>query len=163
MTRSAARIELLPETGWTPVAPLSGLGPIRSFVSGDAVGDRIQIAYFQREGDQALVAKVWFGPGAEGPPGHAHGGSVAAVLDEAMGGVAWMAGLCVVAKTLRVEFRAMVPLERVVTVEAAVVATDGRRVHAAATMCDVGLATLAEASGLFVKVRPERLRLAPAP
>ena len=48
------------------------------------------IHYFRTGPDRSLRAKVLFGPGTQGPPGHAHGGSMAAVLDEAMGGAAWM-------------------------------------------------------------------------
>ena len=44
------------------------------------------------------------GPPIEGPPGHAHGGSMAAVLDEAMGAAAWMEGHLVVAVRLATSF-----------------------------------------------------------
>ena len=57
---------IAPEDGWTPVEPLCALGPTRSFVSGDPASERIRIAYFRRGADGALVAKVWFGPDAEG-------------------------------------------------------------------------------------------------
>lgn len=86
----------------------SGIDP--SFVSGDPFGNRIRVRYFKRERDGALVGKVWFGPGAEGPPGHAHGGSMAAVLDEALGAAAWMSGHPVVAAKLVTVFRRMLPL-----------------------------------------------------
>src|SRR5580704_3915829 len=106
-----------PEIGWTPVETLRALGRINSFVSGDTSG-RIRIAFFQREADQVLVAKVWLGPDVEGPPGHAQSSSIAAVLDETMSiAAAQAAGHCVVAKTLRVRFWEMVPLGVVVAVE----------------------------------------------
>jgi acyl-coenzyme A thioesterase PaaI-like protein len=156
---SGTTMILEPEAGWTPVSPLSALGPIRSFLSGDATGARIQVSYFRRDRDRALLAKVWFGPGAEGPPGHAHGGSIAAVLDEAMGAAAWMVGIPVLARSIRVQFRTMVPLEHVVTVEAAVRAAYAHRVHANAMMYNSSGVPFAEASGLFVEVKPERLGL----
>jgi len=59
-----------PEEGWTPIEPLVSVGTGRSFVSGDPEGDRLRVRYFRRARDGALVGRVWFGPGAEGPPGH---------------------------------------------------------------------------------------------
>ena len=40
-----------------------------------------------------------------GPPGHVHGGAMAAALDEAMGAVCWMNGHPVVAATISREIR----------------------------------------------------------
>ena len=55
------------EAGWLATDPLFQVGSIRSFISGDPFGKRIRVRYFKRERDGALVGKVWFGPGAEGP------------------------------------------------------------------------------------------------
>ncbi len=107
-----------PEEGWTPIEPLVSVGTGRSFVSGDPEGDRLRVRYFRRARDGALVGRVWFGPGAEGPPGHAHGGSMAAVLDEAMGAAAWMAGHTVVAARVTINLRSMLSLESEVLLEA---------------------------------------------
>lgn len=76
---------------WEPIDPFRAISrPF--FVSGDADDDRLRVAYFRRNEDDALLATVWFGSKAEGPPHHAHGGSIAAVLDEAMGASAWICG-----------------------------------------------------------------------
>src|SRR5688572_18388978 len=97
-----------PETGWTPVHPFPRMPTQDSFVSGASADGRLRVAYFRRDRDDRLVGKAWFGPGAVGPPGHAHGGSVAAALDEAMGAAAWWAGYPSVAARLTVDFRRMV-------------------------------------------------------
>ena len=89
---TSGTMESTSEVGWTPIDPLGSVGTGRSFVSGEPDGDRLRVCYYRRDRDGALVGKIWFGPGAEGPPGHAHGGSMAAVLDEAMGAGAWLAG-----------------------------------------------------------------------
>jgi acyl-coenzyme A thioesterase PaaI-like protein len=149
---------LAPEVGWTSVVSLGGLAPIRSLVSGDEASDRIRIAYFRRERDGTLVGKVWFGPGVEGPPGHAQGGSIAAVLDEAMGAAARMIGHRAIASTLRLRFRLKVPLQRVMTLEASIRAAHGPRLHVNAKVCDDTGAPFAEGSGLFVRLPPERDR-----
>jgi hypothetical protein len=69
--------ELAPEPGWVPCPDVGVYRTEHNFVSGDPDGQRIRIAYWQREKDQAYVGKVWFGINAEGPPLSAHGGSVA--------------------------------------------------------------------------------------
>ena len=79
------------------IFPQSGEGyiPFRmdmynhSFVSSDKKSESLQVKYYLRKSDNHVIAYAWFGPKAEGPPNYAHGGSIAAVLDEAMGAVPW--------------------------------------------------------------------------
>lgn len=136
-------------SGSVPCDPFPSLKPLRSFLDSGDAPDRVRVAYFRRGGEPTLLGRVWFGPGAEGPPGHAHGGSVAAVLDEALGASAWLAGHQVVVARLVVDFRAMVPLGTDATVEASVVAVDGRKVTCRARLTD-GATLLAEAEALCV-------------
>ena len=68
------------ESGWEPVRPLRIEGGRGSFVTGDPEGDTLRVAYFQRKSERPLVGRAWFGTGSQGPPGHAHGGSMAAVV-----------------------------------------------------------------------------------
>jgi acyl-coenzyme A thioesterase PaaI-like protein len=139
------------EPGWRELVPAQAVAG-RSFVSGDPQGDRLRVRYFVRE-DGSLAAKVWFGPGAEGPPGHAHGGSLAAVLDETMGAVAWLAGHVAVAADLHVEFRRMVPLGTVVLASTWLTTVDGRKVRTAGTLRSLdGAITYCEADGLFIEM-----------
>ena len=68
----------------------------RQFLQGHP---HLRIAYYRSaekddHGHHALFGRAFFGSaGCEGPPGHAHGGSMAAVLDEAMGSCARFAHL----------------------------------------------------------------------
>lgn len=147
--------ELGPEPGWRELAPPQSAAG-RSFVSGEPWGDRLRVRYFARE-NGALVAKVWFGPGAAGPPGHAHGGSLASVLDEAMGAAAWLAGHVAVAADLRLKFRRMVPLGTVARADTRVTTVEGRKVCTAGTLRSLdGAVAYCEAEGLFIEVEPER-------
>lgn len=144
------------EVGWTPIDPLGSVGTGRSFVSGEPDGDRLRVCYYRRDRDGALVGKIWFGPGAEGPPGHAHGGSMAAVLDEAMGAGAWLAGHAVVAAKLTIDFRRMLPLENEVLLETWVAQVDGRKVTTRGRLFDRGGEPYAEGEGLFIAIEAER-------
>lgn len=69
-----------------------------------------------------------FGPGAVGPPGGAHGGAIAAVLDQFAGYCAWPQGWCVTGE-LKVKYKSMIPLEEVVFVESKLVSEEGRKQH----------------------------------
>jgi acyl-coenzyme A thioesterase PaaI-like protein len=144
------------EPGWISADPLAALGSIRTFVSGDPTGDRIRVKYFERERDGALVGKVWFGPGAEGPPGHAHGGSIAAVLDEAMGAAAWMIGHSVVIARLAVIFRRALPLGTDATVEARITRKRGRKIWICGHLLAADGIAFAESRGLFITLHMGR-------
>src|SRR4051812_4632347 len=108
-SRSADASPIAPDTdeGLVPLVDLPLLA--RSFVSADPGGERLSVRYFHRERDNVLIARARFGPLSEGPPGHAHGGSMAALLDETMGLAAWFAGHMVVAAKLTMDFKKMIP------------------------------------------------------
>ncbi len=103
------------------------------------------------------MARAWFGPGTQGPPGHAHGGATAALLDEAMGFCCWLAGHRVVAVSIQVDFREMVPVGAVTTLEAAVERVNGRKVYPRARLYLPDGELAAEASGIFLELAREQL------
>lgn len=131
----------------------------RSFVEGDPEGNRLRIWMSVRESDHRLFAKVWFGPDAEGPPLHAHGGSMAAVLDHVMGVGGWVSGHPVVAANISVSFHKSLPLGIVVTAEAWVEKVDGRKVTCAARLYgdDVDK-PFASSEGLFISQPMEKFQ-----
>lgn len=139
------------EKGWVPI-PLPDSMSRHGFVSGGN-DHRIRIRYFGA-GD-VLKAKVLLGADAQGPPGHAHGGSLAAVLDEAMGGAAWMNGHPVVAAELRVRFRQMLPLGTRCIVSASVCETDGRKVSTRGALTDEEGVVYAEGDATFIELSHE--------
>ncbi len=143
--------DLTPEEGWSPIEmPFSSSGG-SSFVDGDPDGRRIRIRQFVRESDKRLFAKVWFGPQAEGPPGHAHGGSMAAVLDHTMGIGAWVAGHPVLAATITINFHAKLRLGTVVLSECWVDRIDGKKVYTIGRLyADDPERPFASGQGLFI-------------
>lgn len=140
------------EPGWEVLTMPRQFGAGRSFVSGEPEGDRLRIYYYLRTEDAALCAKVWFGMGAEGPPGHAHGGSMAAVLDEAMGFIAWVSGHPVVAANINITFRKRLPLEQVLEVEAWIHGVEDGKVVTRGRIHDPASSRVfAEGEGLFIE------------
>jgi acyl-coenzyme A thioesterase PaaI-like protein len=119
--------ELAGEPGWTKFDAPALVGDSLRFVSGDPTGGRFRVRYYRNEAG-TLVARVWFGPETEGPPGHAHGGSIAAVLDEVLGLAAWAAGHAVVVGKLNVHFQKLLPLRTVVQVDSSIVSAEGRKI-----------------------------------
>ena len=145
-----------PATDWSPVR-LPHMVLEDSFVSGDSSRRRLSIHYFRTGPDRSLRAKVLFGPGTQGPPGHAHGGSMAAVLDEAMGGAAWMQGHPVVAAELTTRFKVMLPLGTRCIVEARVGHVDGRKVRVVGKLRQSdGDIIYAEGEALFIALDPKK-------
>lgn len=143
---------------WVEVQPPVANAAGRSFVSGEPDGDRIRIRYFQdRENDHAFLARVWLGPGAEGPPFHAHGGCTAAVLDEAMGTAAWCSGHPVVAATLSMAYKNMTPLGQVHDVFMHVKEVDGKKVQTTAQLTGADGTVFVEGKALFVSIGIDRL------
>ncbi len=148
--------EVVAEVDWEPFVPLALEGGQRSFVSGKPENGLLRVQYFKRQGDNAVVGRSWFGPGAAGPPSHAHGGSIAAVLDEAMGVAAWSSGYPSVAAHLEVDFRKMIPLGTDTWLEAWVEEARPRKVRTRGRLLDDEGKPFAEAVGLFVVLDPDR-------
>ena len=148
------------DPGWSALEALGWRkdpsAPQRSFVRADGSEDRLRLRYYRREADGALVGKIWFGPGTQGPPGHAHGGSMAAVLDDAMGISAWMSGHMVVAAEIRIRFRNMLPLGSVALLEAGVAEVSGKKVKTAGKLHAPDGTVYATGEGLFIHLGPEK-------
>jgi acyl-coenzyme A thioesterase PaaI-like protein len=149
--------ELKSEPGWKPIDDLSRIGGSRTFITGKENTHILRLSYCSRDEDGALVGKAWFGPGAEGPPQHAHGGAIAAVFDEIMGAAAWLAGYPILAARVSVDFKKPVPLGKIIIYEAQVSKTEGRRVFVTARMHAGKSEPYATGSGVFVLIDPEKI------
>lgn len=147
---SESSVLLEGDTDWVPFDAPALVGESLRFVSGEPEGNRFRIRYFRDPAVQ-LRARVWFGPETEGPPGHAHGGSIAAVLDEVLGLAAWNAGYPIVVGNLTVGFRSLLPLQQVVTVETDIVSAAGRKVMVHGRICNGGT-VYAEGEALCITI-----------
>ena len=149
-------VDLKGEPEWEELEIPKSFGEGRSFVSGEPGGDRLRIRYFRPPLKDRLWGRVWFGPGAEGPPAHAHGGAAAAVLDEVMGTGCWLAGHPVLAAKITIDFRASVPLYEVHTAESWVERSEGRKVYTKSRLTTRDGTLLTAGEGLFVEIGRER-------
>lgn len=144
------------EPGWEAFDAPALVGETLRFVSGDRTGDRFRMKYF-RDQEQNLVARVWFGPVTEGPPGHAHGGSIAAVLDEVLGLAAWATGHSIVVGNLNISFRQLLPLQTVVHVSTRVISVQGRKIMVHGEVCSLEGIVIATGEALCIKITAENL------
>jgi uncharacterized protein (TIGR00369 family) len=105
--------------------------------------------------DGTITTEMALSSHQQGPPDHAHGGALAALLDEAMGFSVWAAGYRVLAVNLNVDFKRMVPLDQVVSITARVTGKDGRKVFAEGEV-RLGDGEVAVAGrGIYVEPRQE--------
>lgn len=127
-------------------SPVIGLGnavapPLRLTI----VGDRVE-------------GTANFGTAYEGPPGHVHGGFVAASLDELLGMAQSLSGQGGMTGTLTIRYRRPTPLHRDLKYVGVVDRVEGRKIFTSGTLHD-GETLCAEAEGIFVSVDFERMRL----
>jgi acyl-coenzyme A thioesterase PaaI-like protein len=98
-------------------------------------------------------------PAQQGAPGRAHGGILAAAMDEAMGMVAWSLGGSYATARLEVDYLAPVPAAGVLHIEVRCTGVHGRKVYMAAQMRLGGAAGPAavRAAALYIETEPPEL------
>jgi acyl-coenzyme A thioesterase PaaI-like protein len=123
-------------------SPLSGsANPIAPPMTMEVIGDE--------DGDYHIEGSVTFGPAYEGPPGHCHGGFVAAMFDEMLGFVQRQPGFTAY---LHVEYRRPTPLNRALELRGWIEKIEGRKRFIRGT-CHLDGELLTEANGLFIAPR----------
>lgn len=110
--------------------------------------------------DGNLTSEFSLNEAHQGPPGHAHGGASAAILDEAMGLVVWAAGHKVAAVNLEINYHKPLPLLQPLIVKACVTQVDNRKIFSTgeiklsdSTVAVSGRGIYVSAPKLFDKVR----------
>lgn len=105
--------------------------------------------------DDMIVGRGRFGSAYEGPPGCVHGGYVAAAFDEVLGLTQSLSGQVGMTGTLTVRYRRPTPLHTDLRWEGRLESVSGRKVSTSSVLKAHG-EVLAEATGLFITVSPER-------
>ena len=151
----ADRLEQLPERTRSWEVSEAGLLP-RDFVAYSPVSGRSNaisppVTLWPAEGPDGtyIEGEVRFGPAYEGPPGHVHGGWVAAMFDELLGFAQQKPGFTA---TLTVRYMRPTPLNRTLALRAHVDRVEGRK-RTIVGSCQLDGVTLAEAEGLFIAPR----------
>jgi acyl-coenzyme A thioesterase PaaI-like protein len=113
----------------------------------------LQLELERREGG-GVAGRFFVKQDHQGPPGYAHGGVLAAALDEAMSLLLHGQGTFALTGRLEVELHAPAPIGAFVEVEADIDEVDGRRVQLSARAHDPedSERAFASANGTFIEV-----------
>lgn len=141
-------------------APLEELRPASGYANafhhcfgcGPGHPTGLRVRWFRT--DEGVASPVWIEKQYEGPPGGAHGGIVAAFLDEILGGAAFGAtGRPAVTGELTVRYRRPVPTEHAIVGRGRLVTDHGRYVDVEGELLDAGTQeVLASAKGRFFPI-----------
>lgn len=105
-----------------------------------------------REGDE-IHGEVTFGAHHVGAPAFAHGGAVAAAIDDCLGFLLFVVGEPAVTAKLEVDYRRPVTIETPYVLRARTTSRDGRKIWTAVEMREAETGNLAaEGTGLFLTV-----------
>lgn len=113
---------------------------------------------FFTDPDNRIVCRLRLARRFAGPPGHAHGGIIATLLDEAMSKANRARGVVAMTRALSVEYLRPVPLGQPLLLTARHTSAAGRRHHTEAALADAAGHTLATATAVFVTVPPDLLQ-----
>lgn len=112
--------------------------------------------YMDTEGQ--VVARLRVAKRFQGPPGHAHGGVIATLLDEAMSKANRARNVVAMTRTLEVEYLRPVPVETPLRLTARHLSADGRKHHCEAELINGEGVVLARGRALFVALHPEKFQ-----
>ena len=129
----------------------------RCFGCGQANRTGLRLKFFVDE-QQTIVCRVRLARRFEGPPGYAHGGVIATLLDEAMSKANRQFGVLAMTRQMEVEYLKPVPLGAGLMLTGRHTEKSGRKHHCEAELASESGVALARAKGLFIEVDPNRLR-----
>ena len=109
------------------------------------------------EQSREAVCHFTLGRRYTGPPGHAHGGIIATILDEAMGKMNKLSKVVALTREMHIEYVKPVPLDRPLTVISRSQKIEGRLHTNLAEIKDDQGRVLARSTGVFVAVDPARV------
>jgi uncharacterized protein (TIGR00369 family) len=129
----------------------------RCFVCGPDNADGMQLKFKLDEARQTFVSCFRLDDRYTGPPGHCHGGIIAAILDDAMGKVNRLHQVVALTKEMTVEYLKPVPLHKPLRVEGHGVDIQGRVHTNAAEILNAKGEVLARSRGTFIAIDPARM------
>ena len=121
----------------------------------NAEGMRLKFSYDEER--DCFVCRFRLAKRYTGPPGHAHGGIIATILDEAMGKVNRLRHVVAVTSQITVDYLKPVPLSKPLWVESREVKEQGRKHINMGEILNHKREVLARGEGLFVAIDPHRM------
>ena len=118
-------------------------------------GMRLKFAYDEER--DSFVCRFRLGKRYTGPPGHAHGGIIATILDEAMGKVNKLRNVVALTSQITVDYLKPVPLNKPLRVESREVRVRGRQHINIAEILNAKGEVLARGRGLFIAIDPQKM------
>lgn len=115
-------------------------------------GMRLKFVYDAER--HSMIARIRLHSRYMGPPGHAHGGVIATVLDEAMGKVMKIHNVIALTSRMEVQFLKPVPLHEPLIAEGKPKSHRGRRYWTVAEIRNRKGDVLARSHGLFIAIDP---------
>jgi len=140
-----------------PTAPAFGWQRHACFGCGAENPSGLQLQFAPSSAGDSYVCRFQLGPAFGGPPGHAHGGIIATILDEAMSKANRLRSTVALTRRIEVEYLRPVPLGQPLEVEGRIVRARGRNHYNRAELRNAEGAVLARSRGVFVAVDAARM------
>jgi uncharacterized protein (TIGR00369 family) len=126
------------------------------FVCGKDNPDGMHLKFVYDSKRKCFVCRFRLDKRFTGPPGHCHGGIIAAILDDAMGKVNRRRHVVALTSQMTVNYLRPVPLNKPLRVESRELRVRGRRHFHGAEILNRQGAVLARGQGTFIAIDPER-------
>jgi uncharacterized protein (TIGR00369 family) len=127
------------------------------FACGKNNPDGMRLKFTYDEIRNCFVCRFRLDKRYTGPPGHAHGGIIATILDEAMGKVNKLRHVVALTSQITVNYLKPVPLNKPLRVESREVRVRGRRHTNMAEILNPKGEVLARSRGLFIAIDPQKM------
>jgi uncharacterized protein (TIGR00369 family) len=127
------------------------------FGCGPANSQGLQLRFALSPGGNSYTCEFELGASFVGPPGYAHGGIIATVLDEAMGKANKLKSKVALTRRMEVEYLRPVPLGKPLVVEGRVSRTRGRALYNRAEIRNARGSVLARSRGKFLTIDAEKM------
>jgi uncharacterized protein (TIGR00369 family) len=127
------------------------------FACGKDNADGMHLKFFLDEAARQAVCEFKLSRRYTGPPGHAHGGIIATILDEAMGKVNRFRNVLALTSAMDIRYLKPVPLGKLLTVTGYEQSVEGRRHINVAEISNEQGEILARSTGTFIAIDPEKM------
>jgi uncharacterized protein (TIGR00369 family) len=140
-----------------PLFPPSGWQRNRCFGCGPDNSAGLQLQFDPGPRGDTYRCSFQLAPTFGGPPGHAHGGIIATILDEAMSKANRLRNTVALTSHLEVDYLRPVPLGQPLVVEGRISQVRGRALHNRAELRNAEGVVLARSRGKFLAVDAKKM------